>query len=339
MVLPLQLWLIEHYTKPGDWILDPMAGSGTLLVACSLSRNVILTELEDKFVQIQHDNWKRVQEVGCELGHMMGKAVILQGDARRLPELLVDTIITSPPYGNRLSDDVVNDGDPQRMSYRQSLADCIITSPPYTNRMDGGNQLQDGFVPYSGEPDGWFTTRPKDNIGNLPYGQIDAVITSPPYEHQMHRNSDEGKVEQIKAINPSHYVEHSQPVIAAMYSPSAENIGNLKADDYLSQMFLIYRQCHRVLKPDGLIVLVLKNFIRDKQIVRLDEDTIKLCEQAGFELTERHYRKITQQSFWRVIYRQKYPDAPVLDREDILVFKKCPPHGAGGDESKGDGRW
>ena len=48
--------------------------------------------------------------------------------------------------------------------------------------MDGGNQLQKGFVPYSGEPDGWFTTRPQNNIGNLRYGSIDSVITSPPYE-------------------------------------------------------------------------------------------------------------------------------------------------------------
>ena len=38
MSLPLQVWLIEHYSKPGDVILDPMCGSGTILVACSLSR-------------------------------------------------------------------------------------------------------------------------------------------------------------------------------------------------------------------------------------------------------------------------------------------------------------
>ncbi len=74
LVLPLQLWLIEHYTKLGDWILDPMAGSGTLLVACSLSRNVILIELEEKFVRMCEENWKRVQEVGCELGHTMEEA-------------------------------------------------------------------------------------------------------------------------------------------------------------------------------------------------------------------------------------------------------------------------
>ena len=27
-------WILEHYAKPGDKILDPMAGSGSCLVAC-----------------------------------------------------------------------------------------------------------------------------------------------------------------------------------------------------------------------------------------------------------------------------------------------------------------
>ena len=70
------------------------------------------------------------------------------------------------------------------------------------------------------------------------------------------------------------------------------------------------------------MILVTKNFIREKQEIRLDLDTIKLCEQAGFQFVERHYRKLTSQSFWRTIYQQKYPDAPILDKEDILVFRK-----------------
>ena len=89
-------------------------------------------------------------------------------------------------------------------------------------------------------------------------------------------------------------------------------------------MLEVYQACYRVLKPQGLMILVTKNFIRNKQIVRLDEDTIKICQQAGFEFQERHYRKLTTQSFWRTIYQQKYPDAPVLDTEDVLVFKKAP---------------
>ena len=70
------------------------------------------------------------------------------------------------------------------------------------------------------------------------------------------------------------------------------------------------------------MILVTKNFIRDKRIIRLDEDTIKLCEKAGFSFVERHHRKLPAQSFWRVIYYQKYPYVERIEHEDILVFGK-----------------
>ena len=149
MSLPLQLWLIENYTKPGETILDPMAGSGTLMVCCSLGRNCMLVELEDKFCKMMGANWEKVKQRGAQLGYHMGTCQVIQGDARNLEGLLVDK---------------------------------IITSPPYTNRMDGGFKgPRSGMIPYSGEIDAWPTQRPQDNIGNLPYGNIDKIITSPPY--------------------------------------------------------------------------------------------------------------------------------------------------------------
>ena len=87
-------------------------------------------------------------------------------------------------------------------------------------------------------------------------------------------------------------------------------------------MLQVYQQCYKVLKPQGLMILVTKNFIREQKEVRLDLDTIKLCETAGFTFQERWYRKLTQQSFWRTIYASKFPYAPVLDKEDVLVFSK-----------------
>jgi DNA modification methylase len=87
-------------------------------------------------------------------------------------------------------------------------------------------------------------------------------------------------------------------------------------------MLQVYQQCYRVLKPQGLMILVTKNFIRNKKVIRLDLDTIKLCEQAGFTFVHRRHHKLPSQSFWRIIYYQKYPDVPVIDKEDILVFRK-----------------
>ena len=70
------------------------------------------------------------------------------------------------------------------------------------------------------------------------------------------------------------------------------------------------------------MVLVTKNFIRNKKIVDLADDTIKLCEGAGFKLKERLARKLIQQSFWRTLYYHRFPDVQRLTHEDILIFEK-----------------
>ena len=70
-----------------------------------------------------------------------GSMKCYRGDARELSKLLIesDTIITSPPYGNRLSDVAIQDGDSARMGYRQTV-DVVLTSPPYeATGLGGGN--------------------------------------------------------------------------------------------------------------------------------------------------------------------------------------------------------
>jgi len=92
----LLLWIVEKYTTVGETVLDPMAGSGTTMLACTIGRNVVLVELEQKFVGMEEANWDKVKMMP-QLGYEMGDCKILQGDARNL-EGLVDGIITSPPY-------------------------------------------------------------------------------------------------------------------------------------------------------------------------------------------------------------------------------------------------
>jgi len=337
MIAPLLLWIVDRYTKEGDVLLDPMGGCGTSMLACRLGRNIILNELEPKFVKMCEDNWAKVQTFGAEMGHSLGWCKIIQGDARQLDSVLVDAVISSPPYGNRLSDVAIDDGDPQRMGYRQALADVIVSSPPYAEAQSGGGILAAGDKPVHGgqmhsyRPEN--TGQSEGQISQLPYGSIDAVITSPPYEAAV---TGKNGIDWTKATRGAkdnwkprdrtrefafgNQAGQGQPF---NYSESKENIGNLKGRTYLAAMLEVYKACYRVLKPQGLMILVTKNFIRNKQIVRLDEDTIKICKQAGFEFQERHYRKLTSQSFWRTIYQQKYPDAPVLDTEDVLIFKRA----------------
>jgi len=357
MSLPLELWLIEKYTKPGDVILDPMAGIGTILVGATLGRNIICVELEDKFCKIMEANLGKIMQKGPQMGCKMGRVGIIQGDARNLEGLLVDKIITSPHYGipatsqesskneiesriargikgavvkngeyhtgdgkreQRYSDDPTNIAN---LPYGQ--IDKIVTSPPYAEAQSGGGIAKKGYQGSKHSPTDLVGKRSympenigdDNNISNLTYGNIDAVITSPPYEEAMgekHHSPAHNRISKDKHWDAT-YVERGS-------SPS--NIGNLKSQSYLEAMLQVYQQCHKVLKPNGLLILVTKNFIRNKQVIRLDLDTIKLCEQAGFKLTEQHKRKLPAQSFWRIIYYQKHPEVEKIDHEDILVFQK-----------------
>jgi DNA modification methylase len=216
--------------------------------------------------------------------------------------------------------------------------DKIVTSPPYAEttyeipnkeywaerEAELAKRLHRTKSPIRLNAENISSPEDPDNIGNLPYGEIDkiinnpsidSVIFSPPYEaSEIVPGMQTVRREGLSLTRPEAGEGYNRQ--------NPDNIGNLKSDTYLEAMLQVYQQCYKVLKPQGLMILVTKNFIRNKQIIRLDLDTINLCEQAGFSFVHRRHRKLPSQSFWRIIYYQKYPDVPVIDKEDVLVFRK-----------------
>ena len=419
----LLIWVVEKYSKVGETILDPMFGSGTTMLGCMLGRNVIGVELEQKFVDMAKANWEIVK-MHPQLGYDIGDCQIIQGDARQLEGLLVDKIISSPPFaaqthkqerkqvakgyfkegkGRGAIGDLYTDSehpdnidrlpygeidkiitsppyavhqvgdpvfyakammdmegrdiskeaasgraDPENPSNISNLhygqIDKIVTSPPFQEpeiRRSGQNKSREGYN-YGSKLK--MSSEHPDNISRLTendYGNIDSIITSPPYERSLQGEPSEERIEiRAKYFEETDIKQGRKPgsrhtpgrmkhlkVVGSGYSPNVDNIGNLKSDSYLSAMLQVYQQCYKVLKPDGLMILVTKDFIRNKQRVLLSIDTLKLCERAGFVLEDWHERVLTQQSFWRTIYYQKHPEVERIDTEDILVFRK--PGGAG----------
>lgn len=102
--------LVEYLTKPGDTIIDPFAGTGTMLIGVLMGRNVVLIEVEPQYLELLRKTEKMWKE-GVKLtvtGEVKGpgRIFIYEGDCRqKLQDIdfLCDAAIFSPPYADTLS--------------------------------------------------------------------------------------------------------------------------------------------------------------------------------------------------------------------------------------------
>jgi DNA modification methylase len=100
---------IEFFTKPGETVLDPMAGTGsTLVAALRCGRHSYGVELNPGYAQIAQEIIADEKEnLGASAQQLTAR--IISGDAAKLTKLagefeipLIDYIITSPPYWDML---------------------------------------------------------------------------------------------------------------------------------------------------------------------------------------------------------------------------------------------
>jgi DNA modification methylase len=96
---------IEFFTKKGQTVLDPMAGTGsTLVAALRAGRNSYGIELNPKYAQIAK---QIIEEERAALGGLISnlKSQIINGDATLACEYqlpVIDYVLTSPPYWDML---------------------------------------------------------------------------------------------------------------------------------------------------------------------------------------------------------------------------------------------
>ncbi len=93
--------LIDHYTKPGELVCDPMMGSGTTLVECKLlSRQGIGVDINPNAVMVAMNRLDFTYSP-LDQHYKEPKIRIYQGDARNLNQIQdeeVDLVATHPPY-------------------------------------------------------------------------------------------------------------------------------------------------------------------------------------------------------------------------------------------------
>ncbi|NJN96432.1 MAG: hypothetical protein HC875_21160 [Anaerolineales bacterium] len=140
---------------------------------------------------------------------------------------------------------------------------------------------------------------------------VGAIITSPPYWDMLsdwHINS--------KGLQDSH------EVYGPAYGVAENNLGNIHIyEDHLRAMARVYRESSRVLRPQGNLILVLKDRIHKRSRVPIVRDTVAMVTALGFDLVKRIDRACIP-SLHRNINQAHHPTAPTVDTEQALIFQK-----------------
>jgi len=241
-------------------------------------------------------------------GMILGRNVVGVEYEQKFADLVqqnIDKTNKSMGFMKSLGTGQVIKGDSRKLNELiKEKVNSVMFSPPFANGNVGGGiakRMREGKKgeqdKYGGLNQAQPLSKDKNNIDNIKgYGEVDAIITSPPFVN----------------ANPN----------------DKKQLANLEGKNYLTEMLIIYKECFKVLKQDGFMVLVIKNFVRAGVQIRLDLDTIRLCEAAGFKYIKRHYRLIKNPSFWITNAIQKWEKKhtgvphPYPLEEDILVFKK-----------------
>lgn len=168
------------------------------------------------------------------------------------------------------------------------LADCVLFSPPYACRASS-NQTSRHYVSHK--------------IYKL------AKSEGVSYTDRWHRfaNSPTGG---------------SAGAMTFFYGEHPAQLGHFRGSAYWRAMERIYNQALSSLRPNGKMILVIKDHIRDRVRVPVADQTAALCETLGFALIARHARRVFPLSLWQ--RRRKERGEPIVEEEDVLVFEVRP---------------
>ena len=185
-------------------------------------------------------------------------------------------------------------------------------------------------------------------VGEVPTGSLDGVCTSPPYAETT--VTGESNFKSAKRLRDSR---------GSAYGQTEGQIGRLRAgeldgavtsppEDYWMAMSRVYAQLLLALKPGGVAALVLKSFVKNKQIVDLPAQTCQLLTHLGFDVFEMTramlvketventlfdgpVKKLSEKkSFFRRMAEKK--GSPRIDYE-VVIWARRPAHRAT------EGRW
>jgi modification methylase len=164
-------------------------------------------------------------------------------------------------------------------------------------------------------------------------GQVDLVVTSPPYA------CDAGVIDKPgwRAGQPL------CPKDSLNYSPDPANLGRVRGQGWRTAMAEVLAYCLQLLGPSGRLVTVTKNTRRAGHLSDLAATTVQLAEGAGFGYLQhlialhtaiRDGQLVARPSFWQLTQTRKArargEPAHLVVHEDVLIFTKPPAAGTRG---------
>ncbi len=304
----IYLYLIhERHLRAGDVVVDPFGGIGTGgIIGAYHGIQWLGCELEPKFVALGKCNFKLHSAKWKYMGVPMPK--IVRGDSRKL-----------------------------RKSLGKALADCVVSSPPYAEAIQSkdngglmGGTFRLGRGAMAENSDGYGSS--PGQLGAMPSGNVDAVVSSQPYEEGLgHGGTKELPILIEKKLHSG--------LANNGYGGGPGNISNLVGETFWTAARLIVLECEAILRPGGVAVWVCKDFVRKGKRVPFSDDWQRLCEACGFVMVERIQASLVKEdshpslfggmdtklterkSFFRRMAEKK--GSPRIDHEDVIVMRKA----------------
>ena len=156
--------------------------------------------------------------------------------------------------------------------------------------------------------------------------QCDAAVMSPPYAETLAHG-------QGRSLH-----DRNLDAMRNGYGKRPGQIGQDRGESYWTAVTRVYGECRRALKHGGVLVVVVKSYVKNREIVPLPDQTSELLERLGFEPVERIRAMLVkedrspglfgddvvemteQKSFFRRLCESK--GSPRIDWEDVLMMKK-----------------
>lgn len=124
---------IEYVSNSGDLLLDPMSGTGTLMVGALIGRSVFNIEISDKFAALQYMAEQKIAEIAPGAEDMI--TIINQPCQIILPiPEFADHIIFSPPYAGIMKSKGTDKLTQEKTDY--DMAEYTFTHPLNLGLMD-----------------------------------------------------------------------------------------------------------------------------------------------------------------------------------------------------------